>query len=171
MSTFQLPFGMRQSFQAALDSVHIFEERNCILYYPGLPQVIDQNITIPLGSDFSSNVWSAGMPLPFNNQQAGINYADGKNLVTVESTGIIQMIIYPNPSKFNNIFPVGERHAAGTIVTRGYVSDIPNILNCVRMQTYMEAGTDQYKYKLDGEPVMPGTLVPTRYFYALWQRI
>jgi hypothetical protein len=175
MSQINISFapGVVSAIQSALDQVTNLEARACTLYFPPVPIPISgaQSFNPPVGTDITNNTWAAGMPMPLNSQQNFNPYSDGQNIAQIEPTGTIAMVIYPNPNRFNDVFPLGERKEEGMIITRGYVSDIPKILNCTRMETFIEAGTTHYKYKLDGEPVMMGTLIPTRYFYALWQRL
>lgn len=175
MSIFNFTFspGIQTSIQSTLDGIMALEGRDCILYYPPTPVSISgtQSFNPPVGTDITNNTWAAGMPLPIHSQQNFNPYADDNNIVEIEQTGIIQMVIYPNPNRFNDVFPVGERKEEGLIITRGYVSDVTKILNATRMETFLEAGNNHYKYKLEGEPVMMGTLIPTRYFYALWSRL
>lgn len=172
--TLQFPPGVQAAIQGTLDSImNNIEGRTCILYYPPLQVPISgvASLNAPVGSDFSSNIWAGGSPLPIHAQQSYNPYADGTAYMQVEQTGIITMVIYPNPQRFKDIFPAGYRLQAGSIATRGYVKDIPAVVNCVKMRTYVEAGTANYDYKLAGEPVMPGTIIPTRYFYAIFDRI
>lgn len=176
MSTFNitLPPGVQASIQNVLDSImNNIEGRSCTLFFPPTPIPIsgNQSMGTPIGTDISSNVWSAGMPLPINSQQSFGTYAGGNNIAQIEQTGSITMVIYPNPNKFNDVFPIGERHEEGLIITRGYASDLQKVLNCTRMQTFIEVGMDHYQYKLAGEPVFMGTLIPSRYFYALWEQL
>lgn len=172
MSTFNISFapGIQSAIQSVLDRVTNLEARPCTLYFPPLPVAISggQTFNAPVGTDITNDTWAAGMPLPLHSQQP---YANATNIAEVETSETIQMVIYPNPTKFNDVFPIGERKEEGLIVTRGYTSDLDKILNAVRMETFLEAGTNHYKYKLEGEPIFMGTLVKTRYFYALWSRI
>lgn len=171
MSRFNLqwPPGVQLQIQTALDAVmNNIEGRNCVLYFP--PTLVQISGTSSTGSDLSSNVWAGGSPLPLHSQQNFSPYADSSSFMEVENTGVVTMIIYPNPQRFKDMFPAGWRKEAGSIVTRGYMSDLQKVLNCIKMQTYIEAGTKHYNYKLAGDPVMPGTIIPTRYWYGLWDR-
>lgn len=176
MSRFNIswPPGVQTQMQTTLDSIMSnIEGRNCILWFPPTLVPISgvAGINPAQGSEISQNVWAGGSPLPIHGQQNFNPYADDTNYMEVENTGIITMVIYPNPQRFKDIFPVGYRKEEGTIVSRGFVSDLPAVLNCIKMQTYIEAGTNHYQYRLAGEPVMPGTIIPTRYFYTLWNRV
>lgn len=166
-----IPSTVLSSIQTALDQTMALQEQDVVLYFPPTLQAISGSINVPAGTDWTNSVWSAGMPQPLHSQQQNNPYASQDGFMSIETTGTIRMVIYPNPTKFNNIFPPGNRLQDGMIVTRGYVSDLPSVLNATRMETYLQAGTNHYKYKLEGDPVMPGTIIPNRYFYSLWGRL
>lgn len=172
MSSFNLawPPGIQAQMQAALDGyMNNIGGRPCILYYPPTPQPLPAGYSENPIADFPNSYASAGNPQWGNTLQGQSVYGGGNNFRMVESSGIVTMLVYDKPSVFNRIFPVGERHPEGSIMTRGFVSDLPNILNAVRMETYL-VGLTHYNFKLDGEPRFPGKIVPNRYFYAMWMR-
>lgn len=176
MSIYNLsfPINVQANIQTTLDSIMTnLEGRKCVLYFPPIPTPVSgtQSINPPIGSDISQNIWSAGMPQPMFSQQGFDPYANGTPYVEIEQSETITMIVYPNPGKFSHIFPMGERKADGLIVTRGFVTDLNKVLNCTRMETMIELGTDHYKYKLEGEPTFPSTIIQNRWFYAMWRRL
>lgn len=172
----QWPPEVQGTFRAALDGIiNNLTGRQCILWFPPTVQTTSGTLNAAVGSNIQTNVWSAGPSLPLASQQDFSAYAgpvsvNAPQTIQVESSTGIIMVIYQEPARFNNYFPIGQRHQEGTIVTEGFVTDMQSVRNCTRMETNLEIG-NTYAYKLAGEPVVPGKLVPNRYFYALWTRV
>jgi hypothetical protein len=165
-----IPSAIQQNFQQAVDDVlNNITGRNqgCILYYPPI-QTPCPNFT--QNGNLSSDYWVTGDPQWIHSQQ-GCPLCNGQNFITTEQSVTITMAIYWKPSQFNKDFPADNRHAEGVIQTKGFASDLTKVLNCSRMQAFSELGTDHYQFKLLGEPICPGKVVPNRYFYSLWQRV
>ena len=167
------PPGVKASFQSALDQFMQLEQQDCILYFPGtaVPVSGSQSIGAPVGTDMTNSVWAGGSPLPISNQYNQPYEGSIQDYVQVETTGVIQMVVYPNPSRFSDVFPVGERSPAGLVGTRGYTSDLHHLLNATHVEMYNNIAGKHFKYKLAGEPIFPGTLVADRYFYAIFERV
>lgn len=170
----QWPPGVQSTIQTALDSIMTnVEGRQCVLYFPPTYQ----SIIAPTGfnpvADISNNAWTAGMPMPIYSQQgfAG-GYGDASSsYAAVEITGTVTMVVYQNPALYNQVFPKGTQYEAGQIMTRGFITDLQSILNCTRMETFIELGQGHYKYKRAGEPVSPSKIIQNRWFYCLWSRL
>ncbi len=168
MSQLYLSPQIRSAMQLALDGVMIDFARPCTLYFPPVMTAT----TFPLNTAYGGDsAWSQGMPQPAHSMQGLSPYSDSTNTIAVESTGTIQMVIYLNPSQYDSNFPKDVHRPQDVIRTRGYVSDLPSVLNCTRMETYIDVGTDHYKYKLAGRPTIPGKIVPSRFFFAWWESL
>lgn len=172
MSSLQLPLGfpisVQQNMQTTLDSFVINFGRSCILYYPPLLQQSTSPLNTPYGETSS---WSQGNPQPVHSMQGMSPYADSVSSIAVEQTGVATMVVYWTPSKYDPDFPRDTNSPNEIIRTRGMTSDLPNVINCTRMETYRDLGTDHYKFKLVGRPIVPGKIIPSRYFFAWWQSV
>lgn len=125
--------------------------------------------TINPQGGIATDTWATG-PMHIYSMQNG-GYSDGNNYVTVTPTGMITMVLYDKPAQFSKLYPIGERKPEGLIVSRGFNTDLNDVLNCTKMRTNLEIGNDLYEYKLAGEPKSPGKIIQNRYWYALWERI
>ena len=165
------PAGIQAQFQSTLDSLLSTQMlgRSCILYFPPIQTPCPQAHTNV--GNIDNSYWSAGNPLPINAQQPLCTYCGGNGFIAVEPTGVITQVLYWPPARYDANFPPGERHPEGPLRTKGFTTDLQAVLNCTRMEAYYELGMSHYNFKLAGDIVTPGKLVPNRYFYAWWDRI
>lgn len=163
-----IPTQVQQNFQTAItEFLNNVVSRQCTLYYPPL-QVPCPNIVTQ--GDFPNSYWVTGDPQYIHSQQL-CPLCNGSNFIAQEQSFTVTMAIYQKPSQFSSKFPADFRHEEGVIQTKGFCSDLTKVLNCVRMQAYSDLGTDHYQYKLFGQPIIPGKVVPSTFFYALWKVI
>lgn len=169
MALLSLPAGLQASFQQALDDYMTLVAVPCILFFPP----ILANATYPQNppGNLSSSTWAAGGPSPVSSWQGHNPYGDSQGIIAIESTGTVMLSIHWPISTYDPSLPQGQRFDHGFIRTRGFVTDLPNILNCTRMETYRNVGADKYGFVLDGEPTVAGKIIPGRYFYANWKII
>ncbi len=162
------PTNIQSLFQETLDSLiaPTMLGQTCVLYFPPL-NLPCPNAPTNVGN-FSTDTWAAGNPLPVHAQDCPLCH--GENMYAVATTGSVNMIIYWFADPYKDVGVADERTEAGPIRTKGYVSDLHKILNCTYMEAYTAVGR-HYKFKLAGEPAVPGKLVPERYFFAMWNRI
>lgn len=163
-----IPPAIQQSFQQAVDDMlNNIVGRNCKIFYPptmvSCPNIVQQG-------DLASSYWTSGEPEHIHDMQ-GCNLCNGANFLSQEISVFILMEVLWKPSQFNRDFPADNRKAEGIIQTKGFCTDLNKVLNCSRMEAMNELGTDHYRFKLVGEPIVPGKIVANRYFYCLWQRI
>lgn len=163
----QIPTQVRQAFQQSVDTfLDNVLSRQCTLYFPPLqipcPSLNQQG-------DLPQSSWLSGDPQFIHSQQL-CPLCNGTNFIAQEQSTVITMAIYWRASQFSTLFPADYRMEDGVIQTKGYCSDLTKILNSTRMEAYQDLGVDHYKFKLFGEPIMPGKVVASRYFYALWKR-
>jgi hypothetical protein len=140
----------------------------CIIYYAPLPSAIitpqllrvgeQDNILIPEGEGFPSEM-NQNDPMMFS-----------QNIIEIEQTETIYMTIQWEPSAFNSKLYPGYKYQDGTILTKGKVCDLQKVRNSEEMEIFQSLGGNHYKFKLVGEPVVPGQFTGARYFYALWMR-
>lgn len=163
-----IPTAIQQSFREAVDTFTTnIISRPCTLYYPPV-QVPCPNLNQP--GDFAGSYAFTGDPQFIHSQQL-CPLCNGTNFIQREDSFVITMAIYWKASQFSAIFPADFRQQAGVIQTKGFCKDINTVLNCARMEAYQDLGTDHYQFKLIGEPVIPGKVIPSTYFYSLWKRI
>ncbi len=82
----------------------------------------------------------------------------------------IKMTIDWTPKQYK--YSGNVRIPDGAIVSRGYLSDMPKVLNCIKMQI-MDTDIAVYRnylFKLYGEPSDRFGFIPGRYFIAVWSR-
>jgi hypothetical protein len=164
-----LPATVQQTFASAVDdTINNILGRACKLFYPPT-QVACPNI-ITTNGDFALDYAVTGDPQYIHSQQM-CPLCNGTNFIQSEQSVIVQMIIFWKPSKFSNLFPKDFQHEDGEILTKGFFSDLNKVLNCVRFEAFNDLGTDHYNFKRSGEPIIPGKVQPSRYFYCLWKRI
>jgi hypothetical protein len=84
----------------------------------------------------------------------------------------IKLLISNSPSQWFVKLPVNIQSPAGTIQTKGYVADLPDVLQCRKMivQISLEP-IIRFTYELDGEPIDQGNIVQNRYWVGIWNRI
>lgn len=143
--------------------------RICTLYYPPIQSGVSTTQLTPVGAK-TLDLYSDGGNYPIQEGQ-GSALEFGQNFINLEQNEKIIMTIQWFPDKFDNKFPQGNRYADGTILTRGYVTDLQKVLNCNYMETYKETGFNHYRFKLLGEPTVSDQFTIARYFYAYWKRI
>ncbi len=140
----------------------------CIIYYAPLASSISTPQLTPVGAKTLDIIPTAGdFPVQFG-QEDPMEF--GQNFIYIEQTETIYMTVQWTPAEFSNKFVPGFKYQAGTIMTKGFVSDLQKIRNAEYMEIFQSAGYDHYKFKLIGEPVIPGQFTGARYFYAWWAR-
>ena len=140
----------------------------CIIYYAPLPSAVaypqllsegeQGEILIPAGEGFPSEM----------NQNDPDMFV--QNFIEVEQTETIYMTVQWEPSAFNTKLYPGYKYQDGTIMTKGKVCDLQKVRNAEQMEIFQSMGGNHYKFKLLGEPVVPGQFTGANYFYALWMR-
>lgn len=164
----QIPDGVRQAFGSAVDSIITnINGRPCKLFYP--PMQVPCPNSVNNQGNIANDEWVTGAPNWVHCQQL-CPLCNGNNFIMQEQTTFITMVVWHKPSQFNAAFPADNRYVDGVIQTKGFTSDLSKVLNCARMETYLDSGMDHYSFKMYGEPISPGKIIKSRYFYCLWMR-
>jgi hypothetical protein len=140
----------------------------CIVYYAPTPSAILTPELTPVGGkvlDLSPT--ALDFPAEFN-QEDPMEFS--QNYIDVEQTETIYMTIEWTPAKFNPKLYPGYKYQDGMIMSKGFVSDLQKVRNAEYIEIFQSAGHNHYRFKLVGEPVIPGQFTGARYFYAWWMR-
>ena len=140
----------------------------CVVYYPPIPSAVSMPELIPAGGK-TQDLMSAGTDFPFQYGQVD-PMEFGQNFIDIEQSETIYMTINWEPATFSSKFPPGFKYQDGTIMTKGKVADMGKVMNAEYIEIFQSAGFNHFKFKLIGEPTIPGQFTGSRYFYALWQR-
>lgn len=140
----------------------------CILYYPPIPSSIPTAPLTPVGGK-TKDIAFTGDDVPIQYGQVD-PMEFGQNFIDIQQTETIYMTINWEPATFSSKFPPGFKYQDGTIMTKGFVVDMGKVMNCEFVEIFESAGFNHFKFKLIGEPSIPGQFTGARYFYALWQR-
>lgn len=159
----------------AIDSLINQLGKACKLIYPPKMVPCGNCIADNVGMK-SSNRWLSGGPLPFPDGSL-CPLCNGKGFEAQEISESIKLLVTWNPKKFD--YPLLQEKPgvqlvevpAGTIQTKGFLSDMPRILQSRQLivQTDIE-GMNRYRFFLWGEPVDVSNIVQARYCVALWSR-
>lgn len=167
---FTLSADVKKIAQDAIDDLIDQLGKDCLLMYPPLPEACVNCELDPIGNK-SSNHWTNGGPIPFPNGSI-CPLCNGSGYHFKETSKSIKLLIGNSPSEWFVKLPAGLQVPAGTIQTKGYVSDLPDVLQCRKMvvQVSLEPMI-RYTYELYGEPIDQGNIVQNRYWVALWNRV
>ena len=167
---FTLSADVKKIAQDAIDDLIDQLGKDCLLLYPPLPEFCVNCELDPIGNK-SSNHWTNGGPMPFPNGSI-CPMCNGSGYHFKESTKSIKLLIANSPSEWFVKIPAGIQMPAGTIQTKGYVTDLPDVLQCRKLivQISLEPLV-RYVYELKGEPIDQGNIVQGRYWVGLWNRV
>ena len=167
---FSLSTDVKTIAQNAIDDLIDQLGKDCLLQFPPIPEYCVNCIIDPIGNK-SSNHWVNGGPIPFPNASI-CPMCDGRGYHYKELTRPIKLLISNSPSEWFVKLPVNIQSPAGTIQTKGYVADLPDVLQCRKMivQISLEP-IIRYTYELNGEPIDQGNIVQNRYWVGIWNRI
>ncbi len=167
---FTLSNDIKQIAQNAIDDLIDQLGKDCLLSYPPFPELCNNCILDPIGNK-SSNHWTNGGPIPFPN--GGIcPLCNGDGYHYKEVTKSIKLLISNSPSQWFVKMPAGIQVPAGSIQTKGYVTDLPDVLQSRRLilQVSLEPMV-RFTYELAGEPIDQGNIIQNRYWVAVWNRV
>lgn len=138
----------------------------CRLYFPPIFVECTNCNFDPIGNK-SSNVYKHGGPMPFHAMDCPMCNGQGKK----PSENYVDITMTANVTAKPFSMAANVRYPDGLVETRGYIASLPQVLRC----DYMICATliepyRRYRYKLYGEPIDPFSIVPGKYFVALWQR-
>jgi hypothetical protein len=167
---FSLSTDVKTIAQNAIDDLIDQLGKDCLLLFPPIPESCVNCIIDPIGNK-SSNYWINGGPIPFPNAST-CPMCDGRGYHFKQLNKPIKLLISNSPSQWFVKLPVNIQSPAGTIQTKGYVADLPDVLQCRKMivQISLEP-IIRYTYELDGEPIDQGNIVQNRYWVGIWNRI
>lgn len=168
-----IPSNLSQTVAQAMDTLLLPKSQGglgerCVIFYPPIPSAVLNPVLTPAGGK-TLDLYPDMTNFPIqDNQNDPMEF--GQDFIQVESTEVIYLTILWAPTSFNTKFFPGNRYPDGTILTRGYVTDLQKVINCDYMEIFQEQGFDHFRFKLQGEPTVPDQLTNARYFYAYWAR-
>lgn len=167
---FTISSDIKQIAQNAIDDLIDQLGKDCLLVYPPLPESCVNCIIDPIGNK-SSNHWTNGGPMPFPNGSI-CPLCNGSGYHFEETTKPIKLLISNDPSQWFVKMPAGLQVPGGTIQTKGYVSDLPDVLQArkIIVQVSLEPMI-RFTYELAGEPIDQGNIIQNRYWVAMWNRV
>lgn len=167
---FTLTQDIRNITQAALDDLLNELGKTCTLIYPPIMENCVNCVFDSIGNK-SANRWMNGGPFPF--PEGGIcPSCGGSGLRAEEYSEDILMSVISQPSKFWVKPPANVQIPAGTIQTKGFLTDLEKVQRARKMILQPEIShLVKYTYVLRGEPVDISNIVPGRYFYCMWERV
>lgn len=158
----------RLALREGFDSLIGFFGKTCKLVYK--PILVDcTNCNRTAINTYTNTVWSHGGPLRVDQQ--GCVYCGGTGKKAQEQTDNIVLSIAWLPKDFIQV-PAGIVLPAGTIQSRGYLTDLPKVQQAIEMQA--QVPIENYtigRYKLNTEAFDAFGIVQERYFIAFWNRI
>lgn len=167
---FSLSAEIKQIAKDAIDDLIDQLGKDCLLVYPSVPEKCVNCIADFVGNK-SSNHWTSGGPIPFPNGSI-CPMCDGEGFHFKEITKPIKLLISNNPSQWFIKVPSNVVIPDGSIQTKGYVRDLPNVLQSRKM--VMQISIEpiiRFTYNLSGEPIDQGNIVQNEYWVATWNRV
>lgn len=143
--------------------------KTCQLIYPPVLSECVNCIYDPIG-DKSSNRWITGGPMPFPDGGICPVCNDVGKLATTPTENI-QLGVQSDPAHFYLKVPFGVRVPAGTIQTKGFITDLPKVLQAQEMIVAPGKFPIVMRYVMDGEPIDTGSIIQSRYWFAFWKRV
>jgi hypothetical protein len=165
-----LPPDVKNFIEASLTDMldpSIFGEL-CILHLPAIQTDCPNCLPDSIGQK-SSGIYLSGGPQPFANGQICPVCFGTYAITTPNDINIYGSLEF----KFDNFIDIlkrNVRYPESTIQIRTYSSYINNLLNTSSLETRLDIPNVHYKYKLLGEPVVPGKF-SNKFCYSIWERI
>lgn len=122
----------------------------------------------------SSNIYNGVGPKPFRGGKCPVCHGSGFLPGTQGTTDIVQLLVDWQPKPYQLLEAAGslERLPAGLVHTKGFVTDMPKIIQAKYMIIdYANATYQSNRFTKYGEPTPSGNIVKARYFICLWQRM
>jgi hypothetical protein len=167
---FSLTDDIKQIAEFAIDDLIDQLGKTCKLVYAASPSPCPNCIFDPIGNK-SSNTWISGGPIPFENGST-CPHCDGTGLHFTTVTKDIKVLVANSPKDFFQKMPANIQIPAGTIQTKGYMKDLPDVLQTRKMIFQLDVqGLVKYTYELSGEPIDQGNIVQGKYWVANWVRV
>lgn len=117
----------------------------------------------------SAGIYKPGGPRPFNRGTI-CPVCRGTGRLANQVTGKVKLLCHWDVKNFN--FPLDTIATPYSLVqTKGYMSDLPKILQSRRIVLQPPETNLSYTFELWGEPIDAGNIVPGRYFTAIWRRV
>jgi len=146
--------------QQALDDLITELAKDCVLLYPPIMEACTSSGYHQLSGGF--------VPPGFSRCQ----FCDGSGFREVQTTETIQMTVVASPAHFYRKLPRNIDIPDGLIQTKCYAADVVKIKQAREMQLQPELDALlRPRYKLVGEPIDVSSIIPGRYFIAMWERI
>jgi hypothetical protein len=167
---FTLSADVKKIAQDAIDDLIDQLGKDCLLLYPALPEICENCVLDPIGNK-SSNYWINGGAIPFPNGSICPS-CNGSGYHFKQITKPIKLLIGNSPAEWFVKMPSNLQVPAGMIQTKGYVSNLPDVLQSRKLivQISLEPMV-RFTYELYGEPIDQGNIVQNRYWVGMWSRV
>lgn len=167
---FSLTDDIKQIAEFAIDDLIDQLGKTCRLIYPPIASPCVNCLFDPIGNK-SSNTWTNGGPIPFENGST-CPMCDGSGLHFNSMTKDIKVLVANSPKDFFQKLPAHIQLPDGSIQTKGYMKDLPDVLQTRKMVFQLDIeGLIKYTYELLGEPIDQGNIVQGKYWVANWTRV
>ncbi len=168
---FSLDEATRATITQALDDIISEFGKQCRLVYLPRWQHCDNCVFDPIGQK-SANRFRTGGPLPFPNGTTCplCNGTGGHR--SGEASEVVQLKVEWEPRKFWYPVPgLDIRVNHSVCQSKGLVDVLPKVQQCDHMVVQLPIqGTIEARFRLLGQPIMPGNIIQGRYFVATWEQ-
>ncbi len=163
-----IPSGLKTLYNQYADALidHDMTSSLCTLYYPSRRENCTNCVfTGGFGGGGSSSVYRTGGPAPFNFGNCPM--CSGKGFRESEQTEDIRLRTYVSRKDWRTIVP-NIQNPDATMMTIGYLTDLPKILKCAHIEIMIHtSGYSKKLFVLDGKP-FPHGFYHDRYCVAMW---
>lgn len=155
----ELPAELRTTINSVFDEMITEWGKDCLLIYP-VKQVV---------CSCGGNFRASGNKVTKISSTCSL--CNDSGFREEETTTVIKMSVIDNPANFSNKFPRNMQIPDGTIETKGFVADLPKVMQATHLivQPSVDIGI-QWKYSKFSEPKDIYNIAQNRYFYLHWTR-
>jgi hypothetical protein len=118
----------------------------------------------------SSGKYNGTGPKPFTRPPCPVCHGSG--MITGQATSrVVRFLIDWQPKPWRYLGNTTATAPQGLVQTKGYVQDMDSVIQAKYIVIdYQNAEFINNRFKLWGEPIPQGNIVPNRYFIAFWSR-
>jgi hypothetical protein len=170
MALFTLTADILAIGQEAFDTLINQLGKPCKIYLKSQGPTVCPNCIFNSSTNKSSGKYNGTGPISFSGGLCPICHGLGFLPNTTETTTNVTLLIEWNPKTYK-ITDAVIKEPMNIIYTKGYVSDLPYILQAESLVIdFANANYENNRYELWGEPAIPGNIIKNRYFECYWKR-